>query len=61
MKQLALLAAVLALPVLSACDPDEQNRILYHEAGTYKGNSDSELSQEQVRELQSRLSLQGRQ
>ncbi|MFC4351560.1 hypothetical protein ACFOW6_08410 [Fodinicurvata halophila] len=60
MKLLTLPAAFLALSVLSACDPDEQDRILYHEPGTYQGKSDSELSQEQVRELQSRVELQGR-
>lgn len=61
MKLIVSLAALLALTGLAACDPDEQDRILYHEPGTYQGKTDTPLTQEQVRELRGRATLQGRQ
>lgn len=61
MKLAVVFTALVSLAALAACDPDEQDRVLYHEPGTYQGKVDTPLSQEQVRELRGRATLQGRQ
>ena len=52
------LGAVLMLG-LTACDEDEQGRILRYEKGTYLGPTDTELSEETLETLRARTSLQG--
>ena len=37
--------------VLVACAEEEQNRLLSYEKGTYLGNADQQLSEEQLRQL----------
>ena len=36
---------------LVACAEEEQNRLLSYEKGTYLGNADQQLSEEQLRQL----------
>ncbi len=43
---------------LAACDEAEQGRILLYEKGTYLGQSDTDLTEEQRDELRSRVRLQ---
>ena len=53
------LATILAAGlVLSACDEDEQGRILRYEKGTYLGPTDQALSSDQVTTLRARSRLQ---
>jgi len=44
---------------LSACQQDEQDRVLYHEPGVYQGASDEGLSESTVEQLQRRARNQG--
>ncbi len=50
----ALAAAVAASLLVAACDEAEQGRILQYEKGTYLGQPDQELSDEQRAELRAR-------
>ncbi len=43
---------------LAACDQDEQGRVLTYEKGTYLGQPDTQLSDEQVNELRQRAAQQ---
>ncbi|GAB4393876.1 MAG: hypothetical protein Tsb0032_14910 [Kiloniellaceae bacterium] len=44
---------------LAACDETEQGRILRYEKGTYLGEPDSQLTEQQRDELRARAALQG--
>ncbi|MXN67387.1 hypothetical protein GR183_20970 [Stappia sp. GBMRC 2046] len=50
--------AAFALIALAGCREDEQNRALHIEKGTYAGKPDTELSKEQLRELDARAKEQ---
>ena len=43
---------------LSSCAEEEQNRLLSYEKGTYLGEADQSLSDEQVRKLMARANIQ---
>lgn len=43
---------------LSSCAEEEQNRLLSYEKGTYLGEADQSLSDEQVRKLMARAEIQ---
>ena len=58
-KLIPVVAAAGLVLTLSACDEAEQGRILRYEKGTYLGPGDSELTEEQRRELRARATLQG--
>ena len=53
--QITIVAAAL---LLGACDESEQGRILRYEKGTYLGQADTPLSDEKVKELRRRVTLQ---
>lgn len=54
------LAALALLAALSACRDEEQHRVLLYDKGTYLGQSDSKLTQQQVDALRQRtLEQQG--
>ncbi len=58
-RTLLALAAVLAAGlVLSACDENEQGRILRYQKGTYLGPADQALSIEQQAALRARSRMQ---
>ena len=42
----------------SGCNPDEQGRILSYEKGTYLGQADQKLGEDQLRDLEVRTSMQ---
>lgn len=52
---LAVAALLCAAFTLSACEEDEQDRILRYEKGTYLGQDDKPLDQETLDELRSRV------
>jgi hypothetical protein len=54
----AQITIVMATLLLGACDEFEQGRILRYEKGTYLGQADAPLSEEQVEELRRRATLQ---
>jgi hypothetical protein len=56
---LGLLALIGALAALQGCREDEQDRVLFHEPGVYKGEPDPALSEAQVDELRQRARQQG--
>jgi hypothetical protein len=56
---LVLLALIVALPALQGCREDEQDRVLFHEPGVYKGKPDPALPEAQVDELRQRARQQG--
>ncbi|MEM7222889.1 MAG: hypothetical protein AAF495_07935 [Pseudomonadota bacterium] len=45
--------------LLSACDDSEQGRILRYEKGTYLGEKDRPLTEEEVEQLRQRTMRQG--
>lgn len=49
------LLAVLAVPLLSGCRAEEQNRVIMYEPGVYKGKPSMALNSDQVRLLQYRV------
>ncbi len=53
-----LMSLVAAGALLSACDPEEQDRVLLYEKGTYLGQADEELSPETRQELRNRARYQ---
>ena len=53
-----LVALICLSAALSACEPEEQGRILAYEKGTYLGPADQQLGAEQLRELEVRANLQ---
>ena len=55
---IGILSVLLLAGALSACNQEEQGRILQYEKGTYLGPSDQTLSAEQLRELEIRTNLQ---
>lgn len=55
---LALIALLAAGAGLTACQEDEQGRVLLYEKGTYLGEPDSPLEKERVRELRGRARQQ---
>jgi len=55
LKALAFMFVGLAI---AACDQDEQGRVLTYEKGTYLGDADTPLSEEQVNELRQRAAQQ---
>jgi len=57
-KLFGLITILLVAAGLSACEPDEQGRILQYEKGTYLGPSDQNLPAEQLRELEIRTNMQ---
>ncbi len=60
LRTLIPLAAGAALVLaLTACDENEQGRILRYDKGTYLGPQDTEISDETRDTLRARTSLQG--
>jgi hypothetical protein len=58
-KRLLTISAVAMLGAgLSACDEDEQNRIIHYQKGVYLGKADQALTPEQVRQLEIRTNGQ---
>ncbi len=59
-KSMALLVvvAVAATVSLAGCREEEQGRILRYEKGTYLGQKDSELTEEQLNALRARARQQ---
>jgi hypothetical protein len=55
---LLLVAMAGAMLVLQACREHEQDRVLFHEPGVYKGEPDPSLSQSQVQDLRQRAQRQ---
>lgn len=53
-----LVSLAVAGVLLSACDPEEQDRVLLYEKGTYLGQADEELSSETRQELRNRARYQ---
>ncbi len=54
----AMAASVVMSFFLSACDPNEQDRIMRYEKGTYLGEPDTPLSADARSELRARARLQ---
>ncbi len=54
----AVAASVVLSFFLSACDPNEQDRVLRYEKGTYLGEPDTPLSADARNELRARARLQ---
>ena len=58
-KNLFVITALVGLAVgLLGCNQDEQGRILSYEKGTYLGQPDQKLGENQLRDLEMRTSLQ---
>tara|TARA_A100001234_G_scaffold139273_1_gene122258 strand:+ start:259 stop:474 length:216 start_codon:yes stop_codon:yes gene_type:complete len=58
-KNLFVITALVGLAVgLFGCNQDEQGRILSYEKGTYLGQADQKLGENQLRDLETRTSLQ---
>jgi hypothetical protein len=57
-KFLGVVTLICLSAALSACDQEEQGRILSYDKGTYLGPADQKLDAEQVRELETRTNLQ---
>ena len=57
-KFLGVVTLICLSAALSACDQEEQGRILSCDKGTYLGPADQKLGAEQVRELETRTNLQ---
>lgn len=49
---------IVALAVLTGCREQEQDRVLLYKKGTYLGQADTPLSDDQVRELRRRNAMQ---
>jgi hypothetical protein len=45
--------------LLSACEPDEQDRTLWFEPGVYQGQEDAPLTEEKLNTLRQRARNQG--
>jgi hypothetical protein len=58
-KLLPIAASVGVVLGLAACDEAEQGRILHYEKGTYLGQPDNDLTNQQRDELRARARLQG--
>ncbi len=58
-KLIPIVAGAGLVLTLAACDEAEQGRILRYEKGTYLGQSDSGLTEQQREELRARATLQG--
>jgi len=58
-KLIPVLAGAGLVFALAGCDESEQGRILRYEKGTYLGQEDTKLTDEQRQELRARTSLQG--
>ena len=57
-RVLTLIVAVGAALTLAACDEDEQGRVLRYEKGTYLGQPDTALTEDQLGELRQRAKQQ---
>ena len=57
-KFLGVVTLICLSAALSACDQEEQGRILSYDKGTYLGPADQKLGAEQVRELEPRTNMQ---
>ena len=57
-KFLGVVTLICLSAALSACDQEEQGRILSYDKGTYLGPADQKLGAEQVLELETRTNLQ---
>ena len=57
-KFLGVVTLICLSAALSACDQEEQGRILSYDKGTYLGPADQKLGDEQVRELETRTNMQ---
>lgn len=55
---LALIALLAAGAGLTACQEDEQGRVLLYDKGTYLGEPDPPLEEQRVRELRGRARQQ---
>jgi len=55
---LKFFALAIFVTALSSCAEEEQNRLLSYEKGTYLGEADQSLSDEQVRKLMARANIQ---
>ena len=54
-----MITALIGLALsLAGCNQDEQGRILSYEKGTYLGQADQKLGENQLRDLEVRTSLQ---
>ena len=58
-KLIAIAAGAGLVLVLAACDEAEQGRVLRYEKGTYLGQQDTGLSEQQLEELRARVRMQG--
>ena len=58
-KLIPIVAGAGLVLTLAACDEAEQGRILRYEKGTYLGQEDTGLTEQQREALRSRTSLQG--
>ena len=52
---LTLVVIVCAAALLSACEEEEQGRILRYDKGSYLGKPDQSLSEKQLKELEGRV------
>ena len=57
-KFLGVVTLICLSAALSACDQEEQGRILSYDKGTYLGPADQKLGENQLRDLEVRTSLQ---
>lgn len=57
-RRLTVLGLVAAAVLVSACDENEQDRVLYHEKGVYQGRADTPISPETADELRARARRQ---
>ena len=58
-KNIFVIIALVGLAVgLSGCNQDEQGRVLSYDKGTYLGQADQKLGENQLRDLEVRTSLQ---
>jgi hypothetical protein len=58
-KTWVVLALALSMTVLTACEENEQDRVLLYKKGTYLGPPDTALTEEQIDALRFRAALQG--
>jgi len=57
-KLIPVVAAAGLVLALGGCDEAEQGRVLRYEKGTYLGQPDSQLTEQQRQELRARAGLQ---
>jgi len=58
-KLIPVVAGAGLVLALAGCDESEQGRVLRYEKGTYLGQPDSQLTEQQREELRARAALQG--